>query len=639
MKFNRRVICLFLVLSMTLSLTCISFTSTSAAQAQILETEDFKFLVHENGNAFVFKCYSKDENIIIPSTVDKYTVVGISGSTFTDISHIKSVTIPDTVTSIDSETFKNCTGLESITIPDSVTDISDYAFYGCSNLAFIDIPDNAELYVGVDAFAETLWYKSQPEGVVYLENFALGYNGEKSAVTELMIKDGTEVLGLKAFEDCKNIETVILPESLKRIDTYAFRNCTNLKTIDLPGSITTMHTNVFSGCENLKNIDIPEGVSDITGVFSGCGLESVTIADTVKAFNNAFMDCKNLTEVTLSNGISCISNYAFANCVSLESIVIPESVTEIGAGAFSGCTSLGSIHIEGEINDIGYKALADSGWYTAQPDGPVYFEKVLLGIKGDTASYDEVLIKGDTLAIADFAFIETKHIESIVIPDGVKRIGTQAFANSVLKEVVIPDSVKVIESYAFVNCELDNLVLGDGIEILGEKVFLGCDKVKTVTLTENIKEIGEYALGFTTVFPSDVVQIDDFILQGFSGTVAESYAESNGIEFVSIGEVIETTASEPITQLPTTVHEESSSATDVSEGETTNSTEVTETLYQSGDVNKDGKLNIRDATAIQKYCAKIIDFDNEALKVADFDDNGKVNVKDATAIQKKIAGL
>ena len=64
-----------------------------------------------------------------------------------------------------------------------------------------------------------------------------------------------------------------------------------------------------------------------------------------------------------------------------------------------------------------------------------------------------------------------------------------------------------------------------------------------------------------------------------------------------------------------------------------------EIFYQKGDVNKDGKINIKDATAIQKHLAKLIELDDEALELADFDDNRKVSVRDATAIQKFIAGI
>ena len=60
--------------------------------------------------------------------------------------------------------------------------------------------------------------------------------------------------------------------------------------------------------------------------------------------------------------------------------------------------------------------------------------------------------------------------------------------------------------------------------------------------------------------------------------------------------------------------------------------------YQLGDVNKDNKINVRDATEIQKHVAKIISLDNEAQMVADYNGDGRISVKDATEIQKKIAG-
>ncbi|MBR3988493.1 MAG: alpha-amylase [Clostridia bacterium] len=61
--------------------------------------------------------------------------------------------------------------------------------------------------------------------------------------------------------------------------------------------------------------------------------------------------------------------------------------------------------------------------------------------------------------------------------------------------------------------------------------------------------------------------------------------------------------------------------------------------FELGDVNMDGKLNIKDATAIQKNTAKMLEFDDIQTLLADFNEDGKVNVKDATQIQKVIAGL
>ncbi|MBR3987684.1 MAG: hypothetical protein IKK10_00070 [Clostridia bacterium] len=61
--------------------------------------------------------------------------------------------------------------------------------------------------------------------------------------------------------------------------------------------------------------------------------------------------------------------------------------------------------------------------------------------------------------------------------------------------------------------------------------------------------------------------------------------------------------------------------------------------FEIGDVNADGKVNIKDATAIQKYAAKLIELDKKAQIRADYNNDAKINVKDATQIQKKIANL
>ncbi|MBQ4105220.1 MAG: hypothetical protein IJC86_02395 [Clostridia bacterium] len=63
------------------------------------------------------------------------------------------------------------------------------------------------------------------------------------------------------------------------------------------------------------------------------------------------------------------------------------------------------------------------------------------------------------------------------------------------------------------------------------------------------------------------------------------------------------------------------------------------TKYALGDVNLDGTVNVRDATAIQKHLADIITLTADGLAVADYDEDGKLTVKDATAIQKMLAGI
>lgn len=61
--------------------------------------------------------------------------------------------------------------------------------------------------------------------------------------------------------------------------------------------------------------------------------------------------------------------------------------------------------------------------------------------------------------------------------------------------------------------------------------------------------------------------------------------------------------------------------------------------YKLGDVNLDGKINIRDATKLQKFLARLENFEAIQNSAADYDSDGKINIKDATLIQKFIAGL
>ncbi len=58
-----------------------------------------------------------------------------------------------------------------------------------------------------------------------------------------------------------------------------------------------------------------------------------------------------------------------------------------------------------------------------------------------------------------------------------------------------------------------------------------------------------------------------------------------------------------------------------------------------GDVDDDGIITVKDATAIQKYLASTIGLDDYNLLCADFNKDGTVNITDATAIQKAIAGI
>ena len=63
-------------------------------------------------------------------------------------------------------------------------------------------------------------------------------------------------------------------------------------------------------------------------------------------------------------------------------------------------------------------------------------------------------------------------------------------------------------------------------------------------------------------------------------------------------------------------------------------------FHFSGDVNLDGKLNVKDVTLVQKYVARTVTTLSElAYKQGDVNDDGMLTIKDATKIQQMIAGV
>lgn len=153
-------------------------------------------------------------------------------------------------------------------------------------------------------------------------------------------------------------------------------------------------------------------------------------------------------------------------------------------------------------------------------------------------------------------------IESIVIPDGVKSIGRNAFSHlNSLCSVIIPESVQTIGDYAFYNCtKLSSIVIPDGVTSIGEYAFDRCETLESITLSssvtsigamafgncwklknvripKSVTNIGDYAFGFLGEYydENDVVfyeKISNFTIHGFKGTAAETYAKFHGFSFV-----------------------------------------------------------------------------------------------------------
>lgn len=298
-----------------------------------------------DNTAYVTSGIPYSGNIIIPSEV-----------TYNNVTYI--------VTSIGDGAFKDCRGLTSITIPNSVTYIGGWAFSECSGLTAITIP-NSVTTIEQKAFHGTGWYFNQPDGILYLDNWLLGYKGDKptGAIT---IADGTKGIATSAFSYCRDLTSVTIPNSVTTIERSVFQECSGLTSVTIPNSVTTIEVLAFSGCTGLKNLIIPNSVTKIAdSAFSRCdGLASVTIGSGVTSMGSGvFGECKGLISLSVDSNnmaydsrencnaiIETESNTLIVGCMNT---FIPNSVTSIGRGAFYGCSGMTSITIPNSVTSIG----------------------------------------------------------------------------------------------------------------------------------------------------------------------------------------------------------------------------------------------------------------------------------------------
>ena len=226
----------------------------------------------------------------------------------------------------------------------------------------------------------------------------------------------------------------------------------------------------------LSIITLPDGIKQIgTKAFSGCDkAASINIPEGVTTLDEeAFSRCKRITDITLPESIESIGNYCFRNCVSVHSVSLGKRIKIIPEGTFFGCASLKEITLPDNIESIGTEAFS----------GCLSLKNIELPATIDSLS--------------DGVFAMCESLETITLPDGIKTIPMDIFNRcGSLKEIKIPVGVKRIDSWAFERCtSLANVSLNEELEEIGEGAFAGCTSLSIISLPKSIKSIESLAFG------------------------------------------------------------------------------------------------------------------------------------------------
>ena len=345
------------------------------------------------------------------------------------LSDLTSITIPESVTSIGSSAFAGCTGFTSMTIPKSVEFISINAFRGCYNLADVHIEgattivcdafegcsnltklvcDETVSVYNIGGYGRTILanlsrldtlvtsaqvfdvsegnWAVQPKNIRYIKvndgeltDNAFNVILRNYKTLNYLDIEGTANTSLsdKAFQECYNLRTLVLPAQLTAIPYKAVADCQLLQSITIPATVTEIDNSAFENCRSIRSIvfeaeTAPAGAGQYAPAANGSALWRIG--------NWAFYNCHELQHLDIPEGVTEIGDGAFYGCVYLEDMVLPASVQTIGDNTFALCAKVQKI----TVNALTPPTIQAKTFYDVNRRIPVYVpEEAVADYKAD----------------------------------------------------------------------------------------------------------------------------------------------------------------------------------------------------------------------------------------------------------------
>lgn len=280
------------------------------------------------------------------TTTTVYEVTSIAENAFSGNLGIQKVTMSGGTNSegkvfgirtIGDRAFFACHDLTTVEIASTTTNIGKYVFADCVALNSMKVGEGNQRYKIID---NALYYYTAGAGtgLYTLVQYPLANSAAEYKVPDAVSFTLTEI-SEGAFWGSPTLQTIAIPDTVKKIGDHAFAECKMLKSILLPVGLTSLGEEAFRGDSSLEEITIPAGVTTINpGTFQNCEkLKKVNMTNDMKIIGNrAFQGCKSLVDFVVPGNVTTIGDQAFANCEALHQITIPMRTTSIGSGVFTG---------------------------------------------------------------------------------------------------------------------------------------------------------------------------------------------------------------------------------------------------------------------------------------------------------------
>lgn len=245
--------------------------------------------------------------------------------------------------------------------------------------------------------------------------------------------------------------------------------------------------------------------------------------------NSAFSGCSKLFKITYSNALTDIGERAFMN-TALKEVVLPSTVRTIGKYAFNNCKNLTNVKLSKNIWLIQEGAFSNTAIKSISIPDDIYslrssvfsnckkLESVKLpknltiiseGLFRNCTSLKKITLPQNVIQIEDNAFSDCTSLEDINFSKTLFTIKDGAFSGCTsLASLDLPDTVNMILTGAFVGCSgLTQFDLPDSLVFLGQNSFANCTNLKKVYIGEKLQYF-DVDYGFPEKFSTDNINID-----------------------------------------------------------------------------------------------------------------------------------
>ncbi len=356
------------VLMVAAVLFCAQFLMAEKAYA---DEEEFEYEIRD-GYAWITDYVGDGGAVVIPATIDGYSVLGIESQAFYEDYSIESITLSEGIKYIQGGAIWHCFELEEISLPstyagklDDESDANNWLMY-CPEFSKISIAEENPYYEVVD-------------NVMYTEDMkVLLLLPQDDKRTVLRIPEGVKDIGGDACHSCENLKEVIMPNTVERILAWAFCGARNLEKMNISTNCTVIGSWAITYTK-LKTIHIPSSMELIipNGLCMNSCLEEITVDqnhDHLYVSNGALCEVyydmsgnrfeslicypparKGYT-YTVPDSVQVIDGYAFAQSRYLMKVILPDSIERIDGSAFGECYQLEQIFIPASAYDINENA-------------------------------------------------------------------------------------------------------------------------------------------------------------------------------------------------------------------------------------------------------------------------------------------